>query len=91
MYSKIFVSVLFSILFALAVVAAPDIPTSSLSSIRSEISSGVSVATSKVAGAVETILGSSAFVPYAGVQTPLLVAFGSVLVSALLGIMMTLS
>ena len=52
--------------------------------------SGAGVATS-VLGSVYTVVATnSAIVPHAGVQTSLLVSLGSVLVSALLGMMMTL-
>ena len=68
--------------------------TSGVGVATSVLGSVYTVATATIGSQVSSLTSptssSSAFVHHAGVQTSLLVALGSVLVSALLGMMMTL-
>jgi hypothetical protein len=72
--------------FTLATSGA-GVVTSVLGSIYTVATAAIGSEISKLASPSSS---SSAFVPYAGVQTSLLVALGSMLVSALLGMMITL-
>jgi hypothetical protein len=66
--------------------------TSGVGVVTSVFGSIYTVATAAIGSEISKLAtpSSSAFVPYAGVQTSLLVALGSMLVSALLGMMITL-